>query len=165
LDGSHNDINVLWRSLVFARLAEGDAPMFNYEINGHLYNKCYYLADGIYTEWSTFVKTIYEPTEEKNRRFAKRQEACRKDVERAFGVLQPRWAIVHHPARSTEVMWEVMTACVSMHNMIVEDERDKGIHNQGWKFHGELVAPHPGEATIEEFLYVHEKICDRVTQY
>jgi hypothetical protein len=121
--GSHNDIIVLQRSPVFARLAEGDAPVFNYEINGHLYNKCYYLADGIYPDWSTFVKTIREPTEEKNRRFSKRQEVCRKDMERTFGVLQFRWAIVRHPVRtwSTEVMWEVMTACVIMYNMIVED--------------------------------------------
>jgi hypothetical protein len=127
--GSYNDINVLQHSLAFARLAEDDAPMFNYEINGHPYNKCYYLADGIYPEWSTFVKKFFEPTEEKNRRFAKRQEACRKDVEHAFGVLQSRWAIVRHHARtwSTEMMWEVMTACVIMHNMIVEDERDEGI--------------------------------------
>jgi hypothetical protein len=85
--GSYNDINVLQHSLAFARLAEGNAPMFNYEINSHPYNKCYYLADGIYPEWSTFVKKFFEPTEEKNRRFAKRQEACRKDVEHAFGVL------------------------------------------------------------------------------
>jgi hypothetical protein len=77
------------------------------------------------------VKTIREPADEKNRRFAKRQEACRKDVERAFGVLQSRWAIVRHPTRtrSTEVMWEVMTACVIMHNTIIEDEHDEGIHD------------------------------------
>jgi hypothetical protein len=60
-------------------------------------------------------------------------------------------------------MWEVMTACVIMHNMIVEDERDDGIHNQGWKFQVELVAPHPGAATFEEFLHVHEKIRDHAT--
>jgi hypothetical protein len=98
--GSHNDINVLQHSLVFARLAEGDASVFNYEINGHPYSKCYYLADGIYPDWSTFVKTICKPAEEKNRRFAKRQEACRKDVERAFGVPQSRWAIVRDPTRT-----------------------------------------------------------------
>jgi hypothetical protein len=44
--GSHNDIDMLHRSLVFARLAEGNAPSTNYEIIGHLYNKIYYLADG-----------------------------------------------------------------------------------------------------------------------
>jgi hypothetical protein len=98
--GSHNDINVLQRSPVFARLADGNAPVYNYEINGHPYNKCYYLADDIYPDWSTFMKIIGEPVEEKNRRFAKRLESCRKDVERAFGVLQSGWAIVRHPMRT-----------------------------------------------------------------
>jgi hypothetical protein len=60
-------------------------------------------------------------------------------------------------------MWEVMTAYVIMHNMIVEDVRDEGIHDQGWEFQGELVAPHPGAATFEEFLHVHAEIRDRTT--
>jgi hypothetical protein len=50
-----------------------------------------------------------------------------------------------------------------MHNMIVEDEHDEGIHDQGWEFQGELVAPHLGAATFEEFLHVHEEIRDHAT--
>jgi hypothetical protein len=56
-----------------------------------------------------------------------------KDVDRAFGVLQSRWALIRHPARAwkTMTMWEVMPTCVIMHNMFVEDERDEDIHDQG----------------------------------
>jgi hypothetical protein len=51
-----------------------------------------------------------------------------------------------------------------MHNMIVEDERDDGIHDQWWKFQGELIAPHPEAAIFDEFLHVHEEIHDRATR-
>jgi hypothetical protein len=34
-----------------------------------------------------------------------------------------------------------MTVCVIMPNMIFADERDEGLHNQGWKFQGDLVGP------------------------
>ena len=58
LPGSLNDINVLERSIILNELAEGRAPSVNYSVNGHEYMMGYYLADGIYPSWSTFVKTI-----------------------------------------------------------------------------------------------------------
>ena len=111
--GSHNDINVLQRSPIFARLAEGNCLEVNVSINDHNYNKGYYLADGINPQWTTLVKTISNPVGEKRMRFSQEQESARNDVERAFGVLQSRWCIVRYPARiwSTKKLWEVMTAC------------------------------------------------------
>jgi hypothetical protein len=84
----------------------------------------YYLANGIYPLWATFVKTIPEPQGNKRKYFAKAQEAVRKDVERAFGVLQSRFAIVRGPARfwDQETLGDIMKACIIMHNMIVEDK-------------------------------------------
>ena len=60
-------------------------PAVNVNINGHNYNKEYYLVDDTYSQWTTLVKIISNPVGEK-RRFAQEQESARKDVERAFGV-------------------------------------------------------------------------------
>ncbi|KAK1652133.1 hypothetical protein QYE76_069938 [Lolium multiflorum] len=142
--GSNNDINVLHRSPVFNRLMQGKAPWVSYEVNGNAYDKPYYLADGIYPDWATLVKTIRNPNSEKTRRFAKMQEACRKDVERGFGVLQTRWAIVRHPARtwSLKTMHEVMTCCVIMHNMIVKNEHPDVRNENHWEFQASAYVNH-----------------------
>ena len=108
-----NDINVLDRSPVFTLLANGNAPPVNYITNGHHYRMRYYLADVIYPNRSTFVKTIPCP-----------QESATKDVERAFGVLQARFAIVRGPTHfwDEETLADIMKACIIMHNMVIEDE-------------------------------------------
>jgi hypothetical protein len=45
-------------------------------------------------------------------------------MERAFGVLQKRWAIIRHLARlwEREEVANIMYACVILHNMIIEDD-------------------------------------------
>ena len=95
-------------------------------VNGHMYNLAYYLTDGIYPNWSTFIQSISLPQGPKAELFAKLQESTRKDVERAFGVLQARFAIVKNPALSWDQQQIGMTmrACIILHNMIVENERD-----------------------------------------
>ena len=79
---------MLERSHIFFELAQGRTPAVNYSINGHDYTMGYYLANGIYPKWLTFVKTILAPLGQKRKLFTKAQEAYMKDVERAFGVLQ-----------------------------------------------------------------------------
>ncbi|XP_018474045.1 uncharacterized protein LOC108845314 [Raphanus sativus] len=127
LPGTLNDINVLDRSPVFSDIYEGRAPKVNFKVNNHTYQLAYYLTDGIYPKWATFIQSISLPQNPKASLFAVRQESTRKDVERAFGVLQSRFAIVKNPA----LLWDrvkigrIMRTCVILHNMIVENERSE----------------------------------------
>lgn len=156
MPGGMNDINVLDQSPLFNDLVSGRAPPANFTINGHEYDMGYYLADGIYPSWATLVKTISQPQGQKRQLFARMQEACRKDVERAFGVLQARFAIVRRPARLRypDDLAYVMKTCIILHNMIIEDERDDDPEAR----HVELLTTHPMEvardaATIREFFF------------
>nr|GFD16608.1 nucleotide-binding, alpha-beta plait [Tanacetum cinerariifolium] len=74
-----------------------------YVVHGVGYEKGYYLADGIYPQWATFVKSFTVANDAKHAYFKKRQEGARKDVERAFGVLQERRGMIQ-PARSYHKM-------------------------------------------------------------
>ncbi|OWZ22363.1 Nuclease HARBI1 [Phytophthora megakarya] len=112
MPGSNNDINVLDRSDLFID-ATNTTDVF------------VHANASIYPPWGTLVQTISNPINNKPKYFAKKQEAARKDVERAFGVLQARWAIVKGPDRSWSYsnLAVIMKACIVLHNMIVQDER------------------------------------------
>lgn len=169
LPGSHNDINVLERSPLFAELAQGRAPPVNYNINGNDYTMGYYLTDGIYPQWATFVKTIPEPREIKKKHFARCQESARKDVERAFGVLQARFAIVRGPGRfwGRQTLKNIMTACIILHNMIIEDERDDnniGVVDINYDLLDHIPpvqVSHETTTELREFIQRHHRIRDR----
>lgn len=97
-----------------------------YTLNGKARTQGYLLADGIYPDWPIFVKTITNPTNPKEKLFAKMQEALRKDVERAFGILRKCWHILAYPARlwHLDVLKDVMDACIILHNMRIEYRTD-----------------------------------------
>ncbi|KAK6151075.1 hypothetical protein DH2020_016007 [Rehmannia glutinosa] len=167
LPGSHNDINVLDRSFLFTDLVEGRAPPANYSVNGHDYTMGYYLVDGIYPPWSTFVKTIPSPRDNKHKTFAAAQESARKDVERAFGVLQSRFAIIRGPARfwHRETLKDIMKACIILHNMIVEDERDARDLDFNYDALDDAIPPvsvsHEHTTELMKFIQCHHRIRDR----
>ncbi|KAL6657902.1 hypothetical protein ACP70R_005682 [Stipagrostis hirtigluma subsp. patula] len=124
--GSDNEISVLNQSALFTEILKGQAPPVQFSINKKQYNMGYYLADEIYPEWAAFVKTIPIPQTEKERLFARYQEEARKDVERAFNLLQSRFPIVCGPTRFFQpaTLGKIFQACVILHNMAVEDEKD-----------------------------------------
>nr|XP_043616334.1 uncharacterized protein LOC122588285 [Erigeron canadensis] len=94
------------------------APKVEFLINGHQFGKAYYLADGMYTEWVTLVKSFKCRMDPKTTKFKKFQEAARKDVERASGVLQGRWQIVEQQAQAYSVnkIYHIMLCDSAQHD-------------------------------------------------
>ncbi|GAB2280354.1 hypothetical protein Dimus_039403 [Dionaea muscipula] len=91
----------------------------------------YYLTDGIYPQWATMIQSIHNPGTAKQILFAKKQEVVRKDIERAFGVLQIKWTIMQGPVRfwKKQDLCQIMKTCIILHNMIIEDEREIDVEN------------------------------------
>ena len=54
-----------------------------------------------------------------------------------------------------------MTACVILYNMIVEDERDDSIFDQGFDFLDDNLEPlHQEPATFDQFCQFHRELRD-----
>ncbi|XP_026383295.1 uncharacterized protein LOC113278754 [Papaver somniferum] len=126
IPGSNNDLNVLAYSPLFDNMLKGVAPPCNYVINDHQYNMGYFLADGIYPKLTTIVQAFSQTLDIPYFvRFNKYQIAKRKDVERAFGVLQGKFRIAGSPCK----YWHqsdlnlIMKCCLILHNIIIEHER------------------------------------------
>jgi hypothetical protein len=109
------------------------------------------------------VKSIHEknsvPFTRKDDVFTTAQESSRKDIERAFGVLQARFAIVRGLARfwDNKTLVNIMKCCVILHNMTLEDERELNLpcfyDNVGTR-----VQPERNPDHLEAFLETHRAI-------
>ncbi|GJV84868.1 ALP1-like protein [Tanacetum coccineum] len=120
--GSNNDINVLYQSPLFNDLKTGRAPEIPFVANDVTYPSGYYLVDRIYPKLAPLVKTIPKPADDDHKRilYNQKQESTRKDVERAFGVLKMKWAILANPTRAfkKERIINMTYTCIILHNMI-----------------------------------------------
>lgn len=154
--GSNNDLNVLERSPLLDPLVNSEAPQVEFSVNGSTYTQPYYLTDGIYPPWAIFQTSISEPQGRKRRLYAATQESVRKDVERAFGVLQQRFRILALPCKlwHPEAMHDVMLACIVLHNMIVEDELHLHDFDDAYLFEDGWVSPAP-PAPIDHDIVAH----------
>ncbi|XP_062191227.1 uncharacterized protein LOC133895030 [Phragmites australis] len=81
------------------------------------------------------------------------QASVWKDVERAFGILQSRFVIIRGPGRmwNESTLHNIMTACVIMHNMIIEDERDGIDVEEVYDYMGEkaTIRRNPDQAFVQ----------------
>ncbi|GKE18329.1 ALP1-like protein isoform X1, partial [Tanacetum coccineum] len=106
------------------------APEVPFQVNGKTYEKGYYLADGIYPQWSTFVKAFSIARDLKTIKFKRVQESARKDIERAFGVLQDQkldiseyWPMYASPESNIQRTWVERCKRQRMKNKELRDRR------------------------------------------
>jgi hypothetical protein len=72
------------------------------------------------------MKGVSVPQQEKHQFFSVKQSTLRKDVECAFDLLNKKFNILAIPDRSYSqcTLGLIMRACIILHNMIIDDERD-----------------------------------------
>ena len=135
--GSLNDCNILSLSPLLDRMTNGSftrlekkskvVPFFvESEVQG--FNNTYFLVDGIYPRYTQFVKAFAHPIGEEEQRFTAWQEGARKDIERAFGVLQCRFKAIATPIHlmDQDCIYKLATTCLIACPQHVCSRKDNG---------------------------------------
>jgi hypothetical protein len=102
---------------------EKEAGVVPYKIGEEEFDKLFFLVDGIYQDILGLSKATNYPLNKYKKRFASWQEAVRKVIEQAFGVLQARWQVLErsiHLHKPEEVAMRAI-CCFILHNMLVCD--------------------------------------------
>ena len=129
--GSLNDLNVLGVSTLANTYMESSARTVKYTVGDTEFEGTYFLADGIYPNYAYLMKTISNPTNPKEKLFAKNKEGRRKDVKRAFGRLLCKCHILNVASRpwllgNVKKIWR---ACFILHNMTIRDNDTTGYNS------------------------------------
>jgi len=135
--GTLNDLNVLALSpflgmLLDGRFAELERGACPFKIGREQFEEMYVLVDGIYPAYTRFVHGIKEPANIQEKKYTKWQEGCRKDIERAFGVLQAEFQCMARPFQhiNPDLIGERVATCLILHNMCVSDRVMLDVHAQ-----------------------------------
>ena len=131
--GTLNDVNILNLSpltdmFLNGEMADLESEVTPYTIGDEAFNQLFILVDGIYPKFSRFVKAYKEPVGDYEKALTSWQESARKDIERAFGVLQGKFQVLARPIviRSLKLIEELVTCCLILHNMCVSDRVMEG---------------------------------------
>jgi hypothetical protein len=117
--GAMNDLNILIMSPLLDRLTNGtfkaveleagvipfhigDSPSSPSPSSPPPFDRMFLLVDGIYPKYSRFVRGFKAPITDEEVRFTGWQESARKDIERAFGVLQCKWKVLSFPIHAID---------------------------------------------------------------
>lgn len=123
--GVNNDLTVLGYSDILEVVSAIEEP---YILNGKERRKPYYLVDGIYPDFEVFAKPFNQPSTVSHKLYNDYQESVRKDVERAFGILQAKFWIIRDFVRlyGLDDIGIIVKCCVILHNMAVEHRLSGG---------------------------------------
>jgi hypothetical protein len=156
--GTLNDINILNLSPFLHSLLDGtfenleaEAGILPFKISGMDFDKVFVLVDGIYPKYTRFVRGFQEPTNQTEQNFTGWQEGARKDVERAFGVLQAKFQFIARPIHLHHLqdIANRVATCIILHNMCVAD-RVMGDVYATYNPSATLLETSPTEVNVEQ---------------
>lgn len=144
--GTLNDLTILSYSTLLEQILDGsfnqlEANCVPYQVSKEQFEYLYILVDGIYPQYSRFVKGNKNPVTQREKRFSEWQEACRKDIERAFGNLQGKFQCMARPFHQMNLpLIGTKAACaLILHNMCISDR----------VMDGDVRATHKPDNTVE----------------
>ena len=126
--GTQNDVNVfnlseLCNMILNGELEKLETQLGPFKVMDFVYDFLIILVDGIYPRYNRFIKAHKEPIGDDEKALTSWQESARKDVERAFGVLQAKFQFMARPVvlRDMEQIENQVTCCLILHNMCVSE--------------------------------------------
>lgn len=119
-----NDINIGAASTILNKIAAGNfPPPCEYRIVGVFCNKPHWFYSGIFPRVQLLTSSISETVTIKKKLYSSIQEAVRKEIERAFGILQSKWNIICMPSKfmTVEIMKGVIKCFIIVQNIFVAE--------------------------------------------